>query len=170
MSDSVQPNPEEFQDPLENYDPPEYNDDFERALAEEPVTSIHTQPCTAIAENTPVHAALKTLVGRDIASTLVVDRDGRLVGIFSDRDALDKVALEYDAVKDKPVSEVMTDHPIRVREGESAAAALCVMAAAGYRHVPVVAADEKVVGIVTPYRLVEFLQEQLGGGAQSSSQ
>ena len=164
MAEQQQSSGGEFQDPLENYDPVEYQDNFERALAEKPVTAIHTQPFTAIAESTPVHEALQTLVGKDIASTLVVDKDQRLVGIFSDRDALDKVALEYDAVKDKPVSEVMTNHPIRIGEDESAAAALCVMASAGYRHVPIVAADGKVIGIVSPYRLVEFLQEQLDNG------
>ena len=163
MSDQKRPDPEKFQDPLENYEPREYSDELERALAEEPVTSIHTQPFISISEDTPVHAALETLAGRDIASTLVVDQQERLVGIFSDRDALDKVALEYDAVKDKPVSEVMTANPIHVHEDESSAAALCVMAAAGYRHVPVVAADEKVIGMVSPQRVVEFLLEHLDG-------
>jgi len=167
MAEHQQPDPEQFQDPLENYEPRQYKDDFERALAEKPVTSIQTQPFTAIAQDTPVYAALETLAGRDIASTLIVDQDQRLVGIFSDRDALDKVALEYDAVKDKPVSEVMTSKLVRVREDESAAAALCVMAAAGYRHVPVVAADETLIGIVSPYRVVEFLQEQLDSANQS---
>jgi len=161
MSSQEKPDPVEFQDPLENYEPHKYNDDFERALAEKPVSSLETQPFIAIAEDTPIHAALDTLAGKDIASTLVVDHDNRLVGIFSDRDALNRVALEYDSVKDKPVSEVMSDRPIRVDEDDSAAAALCVMAAAGYRHVPVVSADEKVVGIVSPHRLVAFLHEQL---------
>lgn len=152
-----QPDPEQFQDPLENYEPREYRDELERALAEEPVAAIHAQPFIAIPPDTPVHAALEKLVGRDIASLLVVDQQ-QLVGIFSDRDALDKVALEYDAVKDEPVSAVMTTNPVCVREDDSSAAALCVMAAAGYRHVPVVGADEKVVGIVSPHRVVDFLQ------------
>jgi CBS domain-containing protein len=151
------PDPSDFQDPLENYEPREYQDDLERALAEEPVTAIHAQPFITITADTPVHAALETLVGRDIASTLVVEND-RLVGIFSDRDALDKVALEYDEVKDKPVREVMTKNPVVVRDTDSSAAALCVMAAAGYRHVPIVSEDEKVVGIVSPHRVAEFLQ------------
>ena len=90
---------------------------------------------------------------------MVVDDQQRLVGVFSDRDALDKVVLEYDEVKDKPVRELMTKKPIRVREDESAAAALCVMAAAGYRHVPIVSADDTVMGMVSPRRVVEFLQQ-----------
>ncbi|MEQ8791100.1 MAG: CBS domain-containing protein [Pirellulaceae bacterium] len=159
MAEQSYPDPDKFQDPLENYEPRVYADDLERALAEEPVAAIHAQPFIAIAADTPVHAALEKLVGRDIASTLVVDEQQHLVGIFSDRDALDKVALEYDAVKDQPVSEVMTKNPVVVREDDSSAAALCVMAAAGYRHVPVLSADDKIVGIVSPHRVVDFLQK-----------
>ena len=169
MSQRELPDPEKFQDPLENYEPREYNDDLERALAEEPVTAIHAKPFIAVKEDTPVHAALQMLAGRDIASALVVDPEDRLVGVFTDRDVLDKVALEYDTVKDKPVSEVMTKNPIRAREDESSAAALCVMAAAGYRHVPVVTIDEKVIGIVSPQRVAEFLQKHFADGQTKSA-
>ena len=165
MPDPVQPDPENFQDPLENYEPREYNDELERALAEEPVTAMHTQPFLAIPDSTPIHAALETLAGRDIASTLVTGSDERLVGIFSDRDVLDNVALEYDEMKDRPVSDVMTKNPIHVRDDESSAAVLCVMAAAGYRHVPVVDGGGKIVGIVSPQRVGEFLQQHLGDRA-----
>ena len=162
MTDRPLPDPENFQDPLENYEPREYQDELERALAEEPVNAIHAQPFVAISGDTPVRTALETLAGRDIASTLIVD-DGKLVGIFSDRDALDKVALEYDSVQYSPVREVMTDSPVFVREDDSSAAALSVMAAAGYRHVPVIGADERVVGIVSPHRVAEFLQQHFDG-------
>lgn len=159
MAEETYPDPDEFQDPLENYEPRTYADELERTLAEESVAAIHARPFLAIPADTPVHEALEKLVGRDIASTLVVDDQQRLVGIFSDRDALDKVALEYDAMKDRPVSEVMTKNPVFVREDDSSAAALCVMAAAGYRHVPVLSADDQIVGIVSPHRVVEFLQQ-----------
>jgi len=149
---------EEFIDPLANFEPKIYADDLERALAEEQVSAIHSTPFVAIPQDTPIHSALETLVGNDIACTMIVDDEDRLVGVFSDRDALDKVALEYEEVRGKPVSEVMTKNPVFVHEDDSTAAALCVMAVAGYRHVPVKNADEKVTGIVSPRRVVEFVQ------------
>ena len=105
-------------------------------MVEETIAAINTQPFVSIQPDMPVHSAIEMLVGRDIACALVVDED-RLVGVFSDRDALDKVALEYEQVKDKPVREVMTKNPFFVRDDDSPAAVLCVMAAEGYRHVPV---------------------------------
>ena len=79
--------------------------------------------------------------------------------MFSDRDALDKVALEYDEVKDQPVSEVMTANPIYIYESDPSAAALSVMAVSGYRHVPILDAHDNLAGIVSPQRLTEFLQK-----------
>ena len=147
---------QEFQDPLENYEPPVYDDPLEEALMEEPVSAIHTQPFASVSPDTPVEVAIKQLVGQDIACLMVTEND-KLVGIFSDRDVLDRVSLRYDEVKKSPVRDVMTPKPVHVHESDSAAAALCVMAARGYRHVPVLDADEKVVGIVSPHRVTEFL-------------
>jgi len=152
---------EEFQDPLENYDPPQYDDAFQQALLEKSVAQMHIQPFTSVTAETTVSAAMEKLVGDQIACLLVED-SGKLVGVFSDRDVLDKVALEYDDVKDKPVSEVMATDPVYVYETDSAAAALNVMAVSGYRHVPVVNLDETIVGILSPNRMTQFMRESTG--------
>jgi CBS domain-containing protein len=85
------------------------------------------------------------------------------VGVFSDRDVLDRIALEYEQVKDRPVSEFMTTDPIYAYESDSAAAALSIMAVSGVRHVPVTNIDQKVVGIVSPQRVTEFLRKHVMG-------
>ena len=87
-----------------------------------------------------------------------MQKDGRLVGVVSDRDILNHVALEYDQVKDRPVSDVMSAETVYVYENDSSAAALCVMAVSGYRHVPVLNAQQAIVGIISPQRVTEFLQ------------
>ena len=152
-------NNNEFEDPLENYDAPSYDDPLEQALAEEPVTAIQTHPFAAIAPETTVDAALRKMAGDEIACLLVADGDNRLVGVFSDRDVMNKVALEYDDVKDRPVSEFMTGDPVYVFDTDTASAAICVMAVSGYRHVPVVALDGQLLGIISPQRVTHFLCE-----------
>lgn len=151
---------EEFRDPLQNYDPKTYRDPLEKALAEETVAAIQCTPVATVTPNTPVHAAVKTLAGMQVACLLVV-QDGRLVGVFSDRDVLERVALEYERVKDRPVGELMTADPIYAYENDSAAAALSIMAVSGVRHVPVTNMDHKVVGIVSPQRVTEFLRKHV---------
>jgi CBS domain-containing protein len=152
--------PGEFRDPLQNYEPKVYKDPLEKALAEESVAAFHLTPVATVKPDTPVHAAVDTLAGLHV-SCLLVEQDGRLVGLFSDRDVLDQVALEYDLVKDRPVSELMTVNPVYAYESDSAAAALSIMAICGFRHVPITNLDEKVVGIVSPQRVTEFLRKHI---------
>ena len=148
---------EEFQDPLENYDPKSYSDPIERALAEETVATIQHEPFSVITPDTTVAEAVQELARQHVACLLVAD-EGRLLGVFSDRDVLDRVALEYNAVKDQPVRDLMTDSPVYVYETDPAASALAVMAATGYRHVPIVDLHDQLVGIASPQRVTAFLQ------------
>ncbi len=148
----------EFQDPLENYEPKSYDDELEQALVDETVAAIQAQPFATVTPDTLVHEAIEKLAGLHHACLLVED-DGKLVGVFSDRDALEKVALEYDRVKDRPVREVMADQPVYVYDSDSSAAALSVMAVSGYRHVPVVDLDERLAGIISPQRVTSFLRK-----------
>ncbi|MDH3716795.1 MAG: CBS domain-containing protein [Planctomycetota bacterium] len=156
MSDQHFPSPEDFQDPLENYEPKTYDDPLEEALAEETVAAIRHEPYVSIPPDTPVHAAVEKLAGLHVAC-LLVEHDRKLVGVFSDRDVLERVSQEYDQLKDRPIQEIMTMHPFYVYETDSPAAALAVMAVAGFRHVPVLNLDDELVGIVSPQRVTAFL-------------
>lgn len=158
MSDATIPDPEDFQDPLENYDPKVYDDPLEEALAEETVEQIRHEPMATIAPDTPIVDAVKQLAGLHVAC-LLVEEEGKLLGVFSDRDVLDKVVVEYAEMKDRPVRDAMTDNPFYVYETDSSAAALSVMAVAGFRHVPVLDLKQNLVGIVSPQRVTSFLQQ-----------
>ena len=150
-------NPDAFDDPLENYEPKEYNDPLERAIVEESVMQIQHQPHSSISPDTTINEAVKKLASEHVACLLVED-EGKLLGLFTDREVLDKVALETDML-DRPVRDVMTTDPTYVREDDSIAAALCVMAIHGYRHAPILDADKKVLGVVSPQRITKFLSE-----------
>lgn len=152
----------DFTDPLENYDPPVFDDPIQQALNDEPVSSIHAQPMTCVDASTSVRDTMKLMVGQQIACVMVQGND-RLVGVFSDRDVLDRVALEYDAVIDGPVGSVMSTDPVHVQEHDSAAKVLSVMAVSGYRHVPVVDAEHRAIGIVSPQRMAAFLHVHSDG-------
>lgn len=152
------PDPDEFQDPLENYEPRKYEDPLEEALVEKEIGTIRHEPFVTISSEMPVHEAVEKLAGMHVACLLVAEQD-RLVGVFSERDVMEKVAFEYEDIKDQPVKTVMTDDPIYVNETDSAISSLSVMALCGYRHVPVVDLNDNLTGIVSPQRLMEFLQD-----------
>jgi CBS domain-containing protein len=85
---------------------------------------------------------------------------GKLVGVFTERDALERVAVRYHEVRSLPVREVMTSNPIVVYETDPAGTALSAIAVAGYRHVPVLDVHERVVGVISPRRVFAFLQDR----------
>ncbi len=148
-----------FQDPLENYDPKTYSDRMEEAIAERPVTEIEHQPHASIHPNATVREAVDRLAHEHVAC-LLVEEDGKLVGVFTDREVLNKVALDPGQLE-RPVREVMTVNPIYVFAHDPVAAALCVMAANGFRHVPIVDADTHVLGIASPQRVTNFLSKHV---------
>lgn len=150
---------EEFEDPLSNYEPATYADMLEEALAEETVAAIQSKPYAEISPEKSVYGALQALAGLKVASLLVVEK-GRLVGVFTERDVLERVATRYHEVKSLPVREVMTTNPIVVYETDPAGTALSAIAVAGYRHVPVLDIKDRVVGVISPRRVFAFLQDR----------
>lgn len=151
-------NHDQFKDPLKNYDGSNYQDSLEEALGEEPCTAIQAQPFTCVSPDTPIIEAMNQLASLDVACLIVAEND-KVVGLFGERDVLDKVADRFDTVKNHPVREVMTADPVVVYDVDPTAGALCAMAAGGYRHLPVVNMDEKILGIVSPQRITTFLQK-----------
>lgn len=158
MPDLTPKDPDAFRDPLENYDPKVYSDALEEALAEKTVAEICHEPFVTISPDMPVAQAVEKLAGLQVACLLVAE-EGKLVGVFSDRDVLDKAALEFDDVKDLPIRDLMTTSPVYVHESDSSAAALTVTAVCGFRHVPVLDLEHHVLGIVSPQRITSFLQQ-----------
>ncbi|MEO8273670.1 MAG: CBS domain-containing protein [Chloroflexota bacterium] len=72
----------------------------------------------------------------DGADCLLVTENGVLVGIFTDRDAILKVAGR--PLQERSVRDVMTHDPVILRSGDPVAVAIHKMAVGGFRHVPIV--------------------------------
>ena len=79
---------------------------------------------------------------------VLVTEAGRLAGIFTKRDMIDRVVASQREPKATPLAEVMTENPSTVSPGARALEALRRMEDGGYRHLPVVAGS-RLVGIVS---------------------
>ena len=55
-----------------------------------------------------VAEAMRIMLDRDVGALLVVDTDGKLVGIFSERDLLTKVAGIHSDYAERPIVDFMT--------------------------------------------------------------
>lgn len=96
---------------------------------------------------TSVRKAAKLMSTRRVGALLVVE-GAKLVGIFTERDALFRVTAAGLDPDSTPVGQVMTPSPRTVAPDISLGEALYVMWQAGFRHLPVTA-DGAVVGIIS---------------------
>jgi CBS domain-containing protein len=94
------------------------------------------QPVTAAADIT-VAAAARLMKEHRIGAILVV-QEGRLAGIFTERDALFRVIAEGRDPAATRVAEVMTANPRTIAPDRPFGHALHLMYEGGFRHVPVV--------------------------------
>ena len=103
-----------------------------------PVRSIveDQQPVTATADMT-VAAASRLMKARRIGAILVLD-NGRLAGIFTERDALFRVIAEGRSPEATRLGEVMTVNPRTISPDRPFGHALHLMYEGEFRHVPVV--------------------------------
>jgi CBS domain-containing protein len=152
------PEPGDFVDPLSNYDPPTYADAFEKSLCEDEIGRLELRPFAKVEGHTSVRSVLAQMAEHNIACVVVVE-DNKPIGIFSERDVLDKLADRYALVVDEPVRKYMTADPYIAYETDSPAQVLNVMGSGGFRHVPVVDVDNNVVGMVGARRMTAYLQQ-----------
>lgn len=160
MMETPQSDPDKFVDPLSDFEPAEYPSDLHRILAEESVTSMQTTPGIQVSSDATVAEATEKLRELKVSSLLVVN-DEQLVGIFTERDVLEKAAENFAEIANHPVSEVMSSDPLVVYETDPVGAALAAIAVAGHRHVPVVRLDGTIAGIVSPKRILRRLSAHL---------
>lgn len=95
-----------------------------------------------------VGAACRLMTERRIGALLVVE-DNRIAGIFTERDALNKIlsaGLDPDATC---LAQVMASNPQTITADKPLSYALYMMAEGGFRHVPVVDQDGTPVGMVS---------------------
>jgi CBS domain-containing protein len=109
--------------------------------------------------DTVLHA-LKKMAELDIGALLVLE-EGKLVGIFSERDYARKVVLKGKASKDIPVHEVMSDKIVYVTPEKSIEECMAIMTERHCRHLPVLGPAQEVIGILSIGDLVkETISEQ----------
>jgi CBS domain-containing protein len=125
-------------------------------------------PVLSVTSDTTVYDTIMVMAEKHIGALLVID-DGKLNGIFSERDYARSVVLKGKTSKDTPVKDVMTDkqYLITVSPTNTVEECLNLVSTKRIRHLPVME-DGKVVGIVSIGDLVketieyqQFLIQQL---------
>lgn len=109
---------------------------------------ITGQTLVTARRDTSVRAAAVAMAEQSVGAILVVDDSGRLIGLFTERDALNRVVARGLAPEQTPLAAVMTDKLQTATPDKTLGHALHLMFEGGFRHVPVVE-DGRPVGMVS---------------------
>jgi CBS domain-containing protein len=141
---------------LTQLDRPMAHDRIERSLMEDPVGVLGPRLPVTVRPGSTVREAIQLMLTRNIGAVLVNDDDGKLVGIFSERDLLARVAGQHERHDDLPVRLFMTPKPEAVTTRDTLAFALHKMDVGGYRHLPVVD-DGRPVGVISVRDMLRYI-------------
>jgi CBS domain-containing protein len=115
----------------------------------------------AIDPDTSVYDALTFMAEKNVGALLVM-REGKLIGIFSERDYARRMILKGKHSKDTPVIEVMTENPICVSPDKTVEECMELMTDKHVRHLPVLDGG-RLFGIVSIGDVVKaIITEQQG--------
>jgi CBS domain-containing protein len=101
----------------------------------------------SVAGSTSVLDALKIMSEKNIGALPVID-DGKLVGIFSERDYARKVVLKGKASHDTMISDIMTASPFTITQDDTIETCMEMMSNKHIRHLPVIK-DAAVSGMIS---------------------
>jgi CBS domain-containing protein len=134
-----------------------YQDESLRgSILHEPLSALSLREPVCIVPETLVGDAVRTMNDQRIGALLITSPDGRVAGIFTERDVLKKV-VGGGISPEAAVREVMTPAPCCLHRDAAMVFALKLMHEGGFRHVPLVDDESRPVAVVSVKDVVEFV-------------
>lgn len=102
-----------------------------------------------------VYDAIRLMAEKSVGALLVM-RDGKLIGIVSERDYARKVVLQGRNSHDTPIADIMSSPVLTVTPAHTIEECMRIVTEQRFRHLPVIDGD-RVVGIVSIGDLVNWV-------------
>ena len=113
-------------------------------------------PAVALGHHMPVRDAIEVMRQKQLSCVLVVEH-GQLVGVFTERDVVTKVAATALDVDHVPLRDVMQPDPECLQLDDELVYALHQMNRGAYRHVPVVDEQRRPTALVSMQAIIDEL-------------
>jgi predicted transcriptional regulator len=129
---------------------------FELNLNTETVDHCYPVEPLCLAPTETVAEAMRQMRDHNRGAVMVC-RDQRVLGIFTERDALRVMAAGRGF--DAPLEHAMTADPVVLRPTDKVARAISLMSKGGYRRLPIIDAAGKPTGILRVKGILHYLVE-----------
>ncbi len=118
------------------------------SLAFTPISQVVRSPMMLVSPETSIAVVVARMRDEHKSAVGVVDGFGRLMGLFSERDALMRLGHAAPVLGARAVGTLMARDVISLRATDSIRKALFLMQARDFRHLPIVDADGLPTAIV----------------------
>jgi CBS domain-containing protein len=133
---------------------------FDADLLQMPLSELPVGEALVFTSDATVTEAMRAMQREHTGCVLVTDdgtRTSKLIGIFTERDVLNRIVDRGKNPATLPLAEVMTPDPEVLPVKSTVAYALNKMSVGGFRHVPVVDEEHRPAMVVSVRDIVEFL-------------
>jgi len=135
---------------------------FSSSLLQEPLRTLPSRTPIVLSPQMSVTDAVRVM-HTEHRGLVLITQDGtaatKLIGIFTDRDVMNRIVDRGRNPATIALAEVMTTDPESLRPDSTIAWVLNKMAVGGFRHVPIVDEHGRPVFVVSVRDVVEFLVE-----------
>lgn len=128
---------------------------FHLSLSTETVMAAYPEKPLIVAPDATVGGVLELMRAQKTGSVLICE-GGKLVGIFTDRDALRWMANQ-DIGPSEPISKLMTADPAVLPVETTVGETIQKMSVGRYRHLPIIGDNDCPSGMATVYGIVHYL-------------
>ena len=129
-----------------------------KSLRSDPVSRLQLRSLVTASPQSSIEQVVRQMTENRSGCVLLQDGGGKLVGIFTERDFVNRVVAAGKDVAG-PVGEVMTPNPKTLARRDSVQKAVEMMGTNGYRHMPVLGDDGQPVGILSVKEIIHYLVE-----------
>lgn len=135
----------------------------EADLVRDRIERLWPKSPSTVTPDAAVGDVLKKMVDERIGCVMVVE-GSKLIGIFSERDALMKLNTDAPKFLKRPISQFMTPDPVTLETNDKIAFALHKMNVGGYRHIPILF-NGKLAGVISIRDILRYLTERIAATA-----
>lgn len=129
-------------------------------LMQTPIAALHPKTPITVGPAASLADAILLMNENRIGCVLVAD-NGRLVGIFTERDVLTRVTGQVANLNTAQVADYMTPEPVTAQAQQPLSHALQILSDNTFRHLPLVDAGGRLEGIISFRDVVTFLEGKL---------
>jgi len=132
--------------------------DVKHSLENATLSELEPVPPITVGEDATVAEVIATMRAKNIGSVIIVDEAGKITGLFTERDVLNRVACQIKDLSKAKIAKYMTVAPTVLKPDTTVAHALNQMAVNGFRHLPLVDGENHPVGVVSFRDVVAYIE------------